>query len=91
MIKPVLSVTEVSRNLSDIINRVAYRGEAFVVERGGRPVAHLVPVPRAGRLGDLSRILDEIPRLPAEDAEDFGRELDEARSRLPVPGDPWES
>jgi antitoxin (DNA-binding transcriptional repressor) of toxin-antitoxin stability system len=43
------TVTEVLRNFSDYINHVSYRGERFVLTRGGKVVAELVPAPPAGR------------------------------------------
>ena len=91
--KHTISVTEAARNFADIVSRVFYRGERFVLERGGRPVARLIPVPRGGRLGDLPGILEGIPRLSVEEAEALGRDMDEARASLPElrDEDPWES
>jgi prevent-host-death family protein len=40
-----ISATELARRLGDILGRVRYRGESFVIERNGDPVARLVPVP----------------------------------------------
>lgn len=91
--KPVITVTEAVRNFADFINRVAYRREEFVLERGGRPVARLVPVPEGGRLGELPDLLEAIPRLDPDDAEVFARELAVARDELPPikTEDPWGS
>ena len=70
-----------------------YRGERFVLERGGRPVARLVPVPRGGRLGDLPGLLEAVPRLSIQEAEALGRDVHEAKDSLPElsDADPWES
>ncbi len=91
--KHTISVTEAARNFADIVSRVFYRGERFVLERGGRPVARLIPVPRGGRLGDLPGILEGIPRLSVEEAEAMGRDMNEARDSLPElrDEDPWGS
>lgn len=88
-----ISVTEAVRNFADFINRVAYRGEHFLLERGGRPVARLVPVPSAGRLGDLPGLLDSAPRLTPEEATAFADDLEEALGSLDMRPevDPWES
>lgn len=93
VMKGTISVTEAVRNFADFINRVAYRGEHFVLERGGRPVARLVPVPQAGRLGDLSELMANVPRLGQEEAEAFARDMEDASDGLPplAEGDPWES
>jgi prevent-host-death family protein len=88
------TVTEVLRSFSDYVNRVAYRGERFVLTRGGRPVAELVPAPPAGRpLGELPAILTSLPRLGSEEAARLEHDLDHARASLGLApaGDPWAS
>jgi prevent-host-death family protein len=45
-----ISATEAARNFSGLINRVHYRGETFVVERGGEPVGKIVPLRRLALL-----------------------------------------
>lgn len=40
-----ISATELARRLGDILGRVRYRGDSFVVERNGDPVARLMPLP----------------------------------------------
>ena len=91
--KHTISVTEAARNFADIVSRVFYRGERFVLERGGKPVARLIPVPRAGRLGDLPALLEFVPCLSVDEAEALSRDVDEARESLPElrDEDPWES
>jgi prevent-host-death family protein len=39
-----ITATELARRLGDVLGRVRYRGDAFVVERNGEPVARLTPV-----------------------------------------------
>ena len=41
--KNTVTATELARNVGDILARVRYRGESFVIERNGRPVAKIVP------------------------------------------------
>lgn len=41
--KTVLTASEFARSLSDIVNRVIYRGEEFIVERNGQPACHISP------------------------------------------------
>jgi prevent-host-death family protein len=88
------TVTEVLRNFSDYINRVAYRGERFVLTRGGRPVAELIPARTAGRrLAELPSVLASLPRLGNEEAASFEEDLTRARSEFggTLPVDPWAS
>lgn len=44
-----ITATELAQVLSDILNRVQYRGEAFVVVRNGEPVARIGPAEPAIR------------------------------------------
>ncbi len=88
-----VTVTDVLRNFADYINRVAYRGERFVLVRGGRPVAELGPLPSGTRLADLPELLASLPRLDSEEAEAFEADIRRSRAdldRRPV-DDPWES
>jgi tRNA(fMet)-specific endonuclease VapC len=39
-----VSVAEAKRSLSELLSRVAYRGESIVIVKRGKPVARLVPV-----------------------------------------------
>lgn len=87
------SVTEVARHFADYINRVAFRGERFVLTRGNKPVAELGPVPQGTRLGDLPHLLAALPPLSEADAESFERDLTSAREELACTQvrDPWAS
>ncbi len=38
-----ITATDLSKSLSDFLNRVCYRGERFIIERNGMPVATLAP------------------------------------------------
>lgn len=40
-----VSATDLVRRLGDFLGRVRYRGDSFLIERNGDPVARLVPVP----------------------------------------------
>lgn len=51
-----VSATELARNLGDILARIRYRHESFVVERNGRPVARIVPA-EAGKVGTVREAL----------------------------------
>src|SRR5690348_7949027 len=62
-----ISATELARRLSDVLSRVHYRGERFIIERNGEPVASVVPSVAppgvtlrelADRLGSLAPVGD---------------------------------
>ena len=88
-----VAVTEFVRGFSDYINRVAYRGERFVLVRGGRELAEVGPR-RSGRpLTELPELLARLPRLSLEEASAFGADLDAARATLggELPDAQWPS
>jgi antitoxin (DNA-binding transcriptional repressor) of toxin-antitoxin stability system len=58
-----VTATELAKNLADILNRVRYRGERFLIMRNGEAVANLGPpegppgitaAELVARLGDLA-------------------------------------
>ncbi len=62
-----ITATEFARTLSDVLNRVRYRGERFVIERNGEPIAALSPAgPMSGiTLRELAARLGTL-RLPGD-------------------------
>jgi prevent-host-death family protein len=84
----VLSATDASRNFSEILNRVKYRGESFILERGGEPVAELRPASPTRFTGmDLSALLRSLPPID----EDYLRAVEEVTLNQPaIPESPWE-
>jgi antitoxin (DNA-binding transcriptional repressor) of toxin-antitoxin stability system len=83
-----ITATELARNLSDILNRIAYRGDEFEIERSGQTIAAIGPVRTAtgttgreivARVGELS-----VPK-------GLGADLEDIHSRQgPVPPSPWD-
>ena len=83
-----LSATEAARNFSDLVNRVLYRGEAFVIERGGQPVCRIVPArPVKFTLRDLVQLLKTIPKPDPGYWDDIEKLK---RNQPPLPESPWE-
>ncbi len=84
-----ISATELARTLGDVLARVRYRNDQFVVERNGAPIARVVPHERspttslAEAFGAWRAAADPDPGL-ADDLELVGN-LDEP------PADPWAS
>ncbi len=88
-----LTVTEIVRSFAEYINRVVYRGESFILTRGNKPVAEIRPLPKGVTGKKLLEIFGSLPHLTPDEAEAFGRDIDNAReelNRLPI-RDPWEA
>jgi prevent-host-death family protein len=68
-----ITATELSKNLSDVLNRVRFRGERFTVARNGEPIAVLGPadVPSRVTLRDLAAQIGDIPLPDAGFADDI--------------------
>jgi prevent-host-death family protein len=84
-----ISATALARSLGDVLARVRYRQESFVVERNGKPIARLLPVePRAGdvRLRDALAAWCDAPADPA-----FADDLERVGAADRAPMNPWES
>ncbi len=88
-----LSVTEMARHFAEYINRVAYRGECFVLVRGNKPMAELRPLPTGKRLTELPTLLASLPRLSSTEAAQFDDDLTAAREALAQAEvhNPWQS
>jgi antitoxin (DNA-binding transcriptional repressor) of toxin-antitoxin stability system len=83
-----VSATEAARNFSDLLNRVRYRGESFVIERNGEAVGELRPTAPPGLTGaDLLRLMASLPRV---DEEYLASVEDVARTQPIVPDSPWD-
>jgi len=85
-----ITATELARNLSDVLNRVRYKGESFVVVRSGEVVARLEPRPEHRRvtLGEFVEIIRNAPKPDEEFLEDLRRIR---ASQGSLPPSPWES
>lgn len=84
----VISATEAARSFSELLDRVCYRGETFVIERGGEPVceiSHVKPMRFTG--ADFLALLHSLPKPdPA-----FWNAVEKATRQEPaVPESPWE-
>ncbi|PYQ23682.1 MAG: hypothetical protein DMF79_03305 [Acidobacteria bacterium] len=81
--------TQAARRFSELLNRVQYRRESFVVERGGLPVCEVSPVgPTHFTLGELASLFSSRPAVD----EAYLRDVETAvRSQPPLPSSPWES
>lgn len=84
-----ISATELARSLGDVLGRVRYRGDSFVIERNGAPVARLGPIP-GGSPGTVREAV-RAWREAGERDEAFADALEQVGSADQPPEDPWAS
>jgi antitoxin (DNA-binding transcriptional repressor) of toxin-antitoxin stability system len=86
-----INVTSAARNLSELLNRVAYQGASFELKRGGKSIARLVPAgPAKGlKVSGLNDLFARLPRLD-EDGDAFARDVEDIRRNLPPEKDSWD-
>jgi antitoxin (DNA-binding transcriptional repressor) of toxin-antitoxin stability system len=80
-----VTATEAARRFSELLNRVRYERETFVILRGGEAVGQLGPVEsRSGTtFRDLIAALDRIEKPDRELADD----LEKIQAEQPVAGE----
>ena len=84
----VISATEAARTFSELLDRVCYRGESFVIERGGEPVcemSHVKPLRFTG--SDFAALLESLPK---PDSSYWDAVEDATRQAPTIPESPWE-
>jgi antitoxin (DNA-binding transcriptional repressor) of toxin-antitoxin stability system len=85
--KTHVSAAQAAHTFADLVNRVYYRGEIFVIERDGTPVCQLVPIhpPRC----TVAELVQLLRRLPAPD-EAYWQLLEALTQQQPaLPPSPW--
>jgi antitoxin (DNA-binding transcriptional repressor) of toxin-antitoxin stability system len=87
----LVTATEAAKNFGAIVHHVREARAEYTVERGGLPVARIVPVfSRGGTVGDLVGVI----RRSATADPSFGAAVTDgvrAINRREVPRDPWGS
>lgn len=81
-----IAATEFARSLGDILARVKYRHDSFIVERNGTPIARVVPIEPAGEQATLGEAL-----AAWSDTSDpsFADDLARVGEADRPPGNPW--
>lgn len=90
----LITATEAVKDFSALLNRIKFRGDRYIIQRSGKPMAFILPFEGASKsrsLKELKSILSELPRLN-EDVEDFAADLEALRKRQPsLPEErPWD-
>ena len=82
-----ITATELARNLSDVLNRVRYKGESFEVTRGGETIAEIKATER--KRATVRDLIDFLENGPKPDP-DFWKDVEEAHRMMnePLPAPP---
>jgi prevent-host-death family protein len=86
-----VSVADARQHLSEILGKVAYGGEAFLITKKGRPMARLVPVVQAKPSRKKPKHLGEVKGW-LEDDDPFFTHIERIReeNRREIPRNPFE-
>ena len=85
-----IRATDLARNLGDVLSRVRYRRDSFVIERNGKPVARVVPVAAAAGDATVAEALTAWTEGAAGDPA-FADDLAAVDASDRPPPDRWES
>ncbi len=77
-----ITATELARSLSDVLNRVRYRGERFIVVRNGETVATIEPTATPSKITTLGEFLEWLKETPLPDP-DFAKDVEEIIANQP--------
>jgi antitoxin (DNA-binding transcriptional repressor) of toxin-antitoxin stability system len=84
-----ITASELARRLGDILGRVRYRGEVFVVERHHMPIAQVGPVPHGPSVSLREAIAAWMSAPEADPA--FADDLERVSRADRPPRNPWDS
>ena len=86
--KTRVTASEAARKFSEILNRVFYKGETFIVERSGRPICEIAPLEGEGV---STQELVEILRSGPHPDKGYLKTLEKlTRNQPSVAPSPWE-
>lgn len=68
-VKNTYSATEARNNFFELLNKVIYKGEEFVVEKDGKPAAKISPLPIKRKPEEINKILTDIRKVFAKSAK----------------------
>ena len=84
-----VTATDLARKLGDVLGRIRYRGDSFLVERNGEAVARVVPLVERPT-AKLAEVLAGWAATGPPDAG-FARDLEEVGASDVAADDPWDS
>jgi antitoxin (DNA-binding transcriptional repressor) of toxin-antitoxin stability system len=88
IMKSEITATEASRRFSELLNRLRYRNESFVVKRGGELICEIIPAGHRRVTGkELVGLINALPR-PDQEYLDLTENL--IRDQPLVSKSPWD-
>ena len=84
-----VTATELARKLGDLLSRVRYRHESFVVERHGKPIARVLPAEDRPQTALADALAAWCAAGPADPA--FASDLRKVGAADRPPKNPWAS
>ncbi len=84
-----ISAGELKKRLSDVLAKIRERGDSYVIERDGDPVAHLIPPP--GKAGSSLGEALAAWRAAGEPDTGFADDLERIGAADLPPEDAWAS
>jgi len=86
--KNTVTATELARNIGDVLARVRYRRESFIVERNGRAVARIVPA-EPDKTGTLREALTAWTTSVSSNDPTFADDLARVNAADRPADNPW--
>jgi prevent-host-death family protein len=84
-----ISSTDLVRRIGDVLGRVRYLGDSFIIEKNGDPIARLVPL--AGASPTTVREAAAVWADAADPDPAFADDLGTVNAADEPPEDPWAS
>jgi antitoxin (DNA-binding transcriptional repressor) of toxin-antitoxin stability system len=81
-----ITATEMARTLSEVLNKVAYAGDEYIVERNGKAVCKVVPVKKKMTGRDLADFFRNGPKPDPGFKADVEYAI---KNQPPLPDNKW--
>lgn len=91
----IISATEASRTLSDILNMVHYQGERYEIKRGNNIVAQIIPASSRKKIASfkvkkLGAFFKQLKMMDADDSDAFLNDIEDIRAQNKVEDKSWD-
>ena len=86
-----ITATKAVREFSELLNTVRFKGNRYIIERNGKPIAVMAPIKETVKIRELKSLLNQLPKLDG-DIETFADDVFEiAKHQPPLPEEKrWE-